>query len=181
MKIIVDYDLINSIKNVNKPISPMKVIRNNKASWAKFNLPLYAATDYLIQRNIPKTLSILALQFGTLITAYFMIYKAFGDKYKEESERDLIKLVRQLNDLNIETSYDLLLKSELDGKAYRFRLNEYKLPELVESKYILVPSYNYDGEIKTTNLQQDHVVGSKTYILSIGSKQKQKQLVYANV
>ena len=181
MKLIVNYDLLNSTKNVKDPLSPMKVIRNNKSRWAKFNLPLYTAVNYLINRNIPITIGVLGLQFGLLITSDLLIYKAYGDKYKEVSERDLKKLAQQLKELNIDTSYDLLLKSELDDKDYKIRLNEHKLPELVESKYILVPSYNYDGEIKVSHIEQEHVVGSKKYILSIGSKQRQKQLAYANV
>ncbi len=182
MKIITNYDLINSVKNINEPLSPLKVVRNNKARWAKFNLPLYATINYLFQRNIPGTLGILGLQFGLLITADFMVNHSLGiDKYKNASDKDIKELVIKLQELNVETNYDLIKKSQLDGKKYDVRLNEHKLPELVESKYILVPSYNYQGEIKTTNLKQEHVVGSKNYVLSIGSMQRQKQLAYANV
>lgn len=182
MKLIVNHDLLNSAKNIKEPLTPFKVIRNNKARWAKFNLPLYTAVNYLVNRNVPTTIGVLGLQFGLLITADIFVNHALGiDKYKDESERNLKQLAQQLSDLNIDTNYELLLKSELDDKDYKVRLNEHKLPELVETKYLLVPSYNYDGEVKASHIEQEHVVGSKKYILSIGSKQRQKQLAYANV
>ena len=181
MKILVDYDLINSIKNVNEPMSPYKIIRNRKADWAKFNLPLYTAVDIALN-NIEKVPLILAFQFGLLITAEMIVRIPLRlDEFKTKSDQDLKTLVTKLQDLNVETNYEMLKKSELDDKTYKFRLNESKLPELVETKYILVPSYNYQGNIKSTSIQQDHVVGSKTYVLSIGSKQKQKQLAYVNI
>lgn len=181
MKILVNYDLINSIKNVNEPMSPFKIVRNKKASWAKFNLPIYTAIDLTFNKleTIPL---VLAFQFGLLLTAEMVANSVMGfDIYKNESDRNLKRLVPQLQDLNVETDYDMLLKSELDDKSYRFRLNDKKIPELIETKYILVPSYNYQGDIKSTSIQQDHVVGSKTYVLSIGSKQRQMQLAYANI
>ena len=124
----------------------------------------------------------MGLQFGFLIMFEFFVGAVINtDRYKNISEIDLKQLVTKLKDLNVNTSYDLLRKSELDDKEYRFRLNEHKLPELVESKFILVPSYNFDGEIKASHIEQEHVVGSKVYTLSIGSKRRQTELAYANI
>ena len=41
-------------------------------------------------------------------------------------------------------------------------------------KYISLPSYNYNGEITETLILQEHVIGSKEYILSINKPHTQK-------
>ena len=180
MKIIVNFDLINSIKNVNESMGPMKVIRNRKAQWAKFYFPLYTIVDMTFNK-IEDVPFILSLQFSFLLFLEMIVHSKGLDEFKDKSLEDLHNLAIKLNYLNIDTSYDLLLNSQLVGKDYNIRLNENKIPEFVESKYILVPSYSYHGNIKSTALHQEHVIGSNDYVISSGSKFKRKQLVYSNV
>ena len=181
MKLIINYDLISALKNVNEPYGPIKIIRNNKKEWIKYNLPMYMSVNYLLQKDILQALLILPFQFGIVIMVNGIIdMKVYGDKYKEKSIKDLKKLVGILNDLHVNTDYEHLLKSTMYKKNYHISINKDKLPELMENKYILVPFYKYDGEIGETSILQEHACGSKVYTLSIGSPKKELKLAYAN-
>ena len=82
-------------------------------------------------------------------------------------------MARQLNDLNVKTDYELLLESELYKKEYKIQVNEKKLPYIAESKYIMVPTHSFNGNMTETSILQEHVVGSKKYVLSLGSPKKE--------
>lgn len=181
IKLLNDFDVINSVKNVNQPFTMFKLIRNNKDRWAKINIPIYTAVDFAIKREIPGTLELLVMQLGFVALFETLTYHMMGvDPYFNKSDRDLKMLVSKLNAINVETDYELLKRTTLDEKKYNIRINEKKLPELVESKYILVPSYNYNGEEKETSMIQEHVVGTHEYVLSVGSKQKVLKPAFAS-
>ena len=183
MKILINYDFINAIKNVNENYSPFKVIRNNKAQWVKFNLPMLAAIEYIAFREeffkyFPSAVFIHAfLLSGIDLVEYAII----GDKYKMISKIDLINLISKLKSLNVFTSYELLKKTECYNHITNFRLNENKIPQLIDSKYALVPSYNTNGEIIDTSILQEHIIGSNEYELSIGVPKKVLKPVYYKI
>lgn len=179
MKLVINYDLINSVKNINEPLTPFKIIRNEKRVWAKFNLPFYSMIDFCFTRDLKLIVEMLIAQFSVAtLTELFLQSFIKVDKYKDKSEYDLKKLLSKLQDINVDTEYDLLKESKLDSKNYNIKLNN-KMPQLIESKYILVPSYSYNGEIKDKNILQEHIVGSNNYYLSVGSPNKKKSLVLA--
>lgn len=181
MKLVVNYDLIDSIKNVNEPLNPFKIVRNNKRVWAKFNLPIYTMMDLCFTRDLKNILEMLMIQFSFLTIAELVALSLIKvDKYKDKSNYDLKKLVSKLKDINVDTDYDLLKESILDSRMYNLKLNKNKIPQLMESKYILVPSYTYSGEIKDKSILQEHVVGSSDYYLSVGLPNKKKSLVLAS-
>jgi len=180
MKLVVNYDLINSVKNVNEPLTPFKIVRNEKRVWAKFNLPIYAIFNFCFTRDLKAILEMLLVQFSTLTFAELLaLFLVKVDKYKDKSEYDLKKLVSKLKDINVDTEYELLKESTLDSRKYSIRINDKKIPELFESKYILVPSYSYNGEIRDKSILQEHKIGSSDYYLSVGFPNKQKKLVLA--
>ena len=174
MKILINFDFMNAVKNVNEGITPFKVIRNNKSVWAKFNLPIYTAINLLATKgDIKSSLLILGLQFGFLTVANMIVLTVSNpDIYSVKSDIALGELVSKFKDNNIDTSKDLLKKSEVYNKKYEIKLNESKIPELIQSKYILVPTYDYLGNVKDTSVLQEHVVGSNEYVLSLVSPKK---------
>ena len=181
MKLMINYDFIEAVRNVNEPLGPLKLIRNTKKNILMFDLPFYLSMGYLFQRNIPGALTSSGISFmlvtGLELTEYAITKK---DPYYNKSSDNLKRLVSKLNDLNFETDYKLLLQSEMYERKYKIEFNESKLPSLIEEKYILLPSYNYSGEIKDTSLLQEHIIGSHEYELSIGSPTKKLKLVHSN-
>lgn len=183
MNLVINYDFFNAIKDVNEPLSPFKVMRNSKKFNSMVALPCFIIMNSLqYHGDLEKIFLTLPINFGviTLLETFhnMLLHK---DEYKEIAMIRLKRLVQEFNILNIDTNYDLLLKSELYHEKYHLRLNDEKLPIILESKYILMPTYNFKGNIKDTSLLQHHVVGSKTYVLSLGTHQKERKLVYNNV
>ena len=183
MNLVINYDFFNAIKDVNEPLSPFKVIRNNKRFNTMVALPCFIIMNTLQYKgDLEKIFLTLPINFGviTLLETFhnLLLHK---DEYKEVAIIRLKKMVKEFNDLNIDTNYDLLLKSELYQKKYHLWLNDDKLPVILESKYILMPTYNFNGNIKDTSVLQQHVIGSKKYVLSLGTYQKEHKLVYNNI
>lgn len=178
MKIIINYDLLERIKDVKEDFGLLKIIRNNKYQWAKFNLPLYTLIDLLVNPSIYSCLSILILQFSLLISADFVDYKITNqDIYDFQARQDLLDLLYQLRDLYIKTDMNLLLEAALYDKKYEFFFNENKIPSFMEKKYILVPTYNMNNDIKDISLLQEHIIGSKVYVLSLGYPNEEYKVV----
>ena len=178
MKVIVNYDLVNAVRNVNEPLTPMKVVRNKKWIWVKTWYPLYLAADFVISE--PKRIPFHFLwQIGMLSILETFTAFSMGDPFQNVSERNLRSLSSLLCRLNVETEYELIKKAQLDGKKYQVRLSENKIPQILESKYILIPTYTAMGDIKDTSLLQEHIVGTNRYVLSLGSKQKKLVPAYS--
>ena len=102
------------------------------------------------------------------------------DDYAKTATENLKELASSLNSLYLNTNYELLLESQLSCKEYNIILNEKMIPQILESKYILVPTYNYNNEIKNVSILQEHVVGSDIYELSLQSPIKSFKYAYSH-
>ena len=120
----------------------------------------------------------LSLYFSIILSLELINYKLFDDIYKEKSDKRLRELIISLKNNNIDTDYDLIRKSKISSKIYNLRINEKKIPEIIESKYILMPAYYFMNNIVDTPILQEHAIGSNKYILSIGSRPQEKKLIY---
>lgn len=182
MKILINYDFFNAIRDVNEAFTPFKVIRNNKKRWVLFNIPALTWLEYIAVRDqIFRYLPLaFCIHFTTILGLELMEYKIVGDKYKEKAVENLKFLVPKLETLNVSTSFELLKKSTCYHKVCNLKLNNRKLPQLIESKYILVPSYDYKGDIVDKSILQRHVIGQNKYELTTGEPEKVLKLVYNN-
>lgn len=190
MKLVINYDFFKKICNVNEPYSALKIIKNDKRKYVLQIPTLITINSILVPIDelppLGELLSYLGIQLGLLMILNtlpeLITHKVFNyDSYKEEAESKLKDLLSQLKDLYINTDFDLLLKSELYKKQYQIKLNEKKLPYILESKYIMVPTYDSNGKIMDTSFLQEHVVGSDEYVLSLGSPTKVLKLAYSSI
>ena len=180
MKLIINYDLINEISNTtNKPVL-IKNLNEIKLLYPSVYIANFLVFYSILPFNaafIASTVSInWALVTFSIICKYFEI-----DPYKIIAEKNLNNLVLKLKDLHIDTTYDLLLDSKVYYKKNNLKINEKKIPYILESKYILVPTYDSLGEITKTSVLQEHVVGSKKYVLSIGSPEREYKYAFSNL
>ena len=183
MKLLINYDFFNAIRNVNEPLTPMKIVRN-EIKYALIT-PLWIADGCI---GDPKyALSNLLLWYGIYMAidlSYQSIYKkkiSDGlDSYAYEASTKLKKLSAMLDDINVKTNYEMLLKSELYERKLKVESSDEKLLSLKEEKYIYVPSYGFDGQEKETSILQEHDIGSRTYMLSVGEPAKQYRRVLVN-
>ena len=178
MRITIYYDLINTIKNVNEDYNVLKIVRNNKKNWLLFPIPEFLIIDIINYKNTDQILTALTLEMGALTLGEYFIGKSIKkDKYYDKSSRNLRLLTQELNSYNLNTNYELLKESKLYDKTYNIKLNEKKLPKILESKYILVPTYDKNNYLKNRSIKQEHILGHDEYILSLDIPEKQKQLV----
>lgn len=178
MKIEINYDFINAIKNINEPYNIYKIVRNNKKNWLFFPIPELLLIDILSYKNMEQILTALTIEMGVLSVGEYFIGKTINkDKYYEKSSKNIRLLSNELNYNNFNTNYNLLLNSELYHKEYNISLNKYKLPLLLESKFILVPTYDRNDNIKKRSIKQDHIIGDNKYILTSDIPVKEKKLV----
>lgn len=177
MKIMINYDLVHRIKDAREKFGPLKIIRNRKKSWTIVQIPLWLffsiTGHYTALQSIMHFINV----FGILLFMNYVPMKLAGlDLYGAIAERDLKTLVPKLQDACIHTEYDMLLNSEVYDRKYKIKFNKNKLPQILESKYILVPTHGFDGNETETSVLQEHVIGTRNYELSIGSPEKKKSL-----
>ena len=189
MKIKVNYDLIDKIKQSQKGITLSKTASKNfKYGIYMFSIYtildsiLYSILDLMLSENKDSNV-LLAASIGASVfyllksLADEMMNKCLKEKQKQDALIDLIFLTRKLKKINIDTSPELLIDSKIQSVEYKINLNEEKIPNLLQNKYILIPTYN-DGEIKEKYVLQEHVIGSKEYTLSSGYPQKVLKLAH---
>lgn len=181
MKIKVNYDLIDKIKQSQKGITLSKTASKN-FKYGIYMFSIYTILDLMLSENKDSNV-LLAASIGASVfyllktLADEMMNKCLKEKQKQDALIDLIFLTRKLKKINIDTSPELLIDSKIQSVEYKINLNEEKIPNLLQNKYILIPTYN-DGEIKEKYVLQEHVIGSKEYTLSSGYPQKVLKLAH---
>ncbi len=186
MKLSINYDFWNALRNVREPLTPMKVERNNRVltlSYIPMTLFAYQFTQYSTLEVFP----IVGVNYLFIIGTVYCIDEIFKrlnlkerdgmDNYAFASYQKLKTLPSQLKQIHVKTTYPMLLESELYDHKKRILKEEGKIPALVDEKYIMVPTLNYGGGKTETSILQEHVIGSDLYSLSIGEPQKKMKKV----
>ena len=183
MKLVINYDFFNAVRNVNEPLTPMKIVRNNK-KYIYFN-PIAIGLECINGSSVESICYWIIFVNGIWMTTDLLIDFAFKkaqnvDIYAYNAIPQLKKLSTMLEDINVKTNYDMILKSELYEKKYKIEPMDRKIPKITEQKYIYVPSYGFDGKEKETSILQEHDIGSGLYTLSVGEPEKQYRRVLVN-
>lgn len=180
MKLVINYDFMEAVCNAREPFNTFKVVRNNKKKWMVVDLPLFVAFTFIAPDRIVGNAILISSYIVLDVASHMMAHSIVKeDAYYEEASYQLRNLVSQFGNLNISTDYELLLQSELYKKDRKLELK--KNPHILESKYIMVPTYNFNGDVKDTSILQEHVVGSREYVLSLGTPKKALQPAYSSI
>ncbi len=190
MKIRINYDFFDRIKNAkeDKP-TVFTVVRNNKKLYL-INASLLGAVDAfgvlftglsteLIPHLLLDVLLIsLNIEIGYTCALLFYILNGYNG-HQLNAQRDLTSLIQEFRKLNLNTDYNLLLKTELYKKEYKLKFNESGIPYILEKKFYNIPAYTFNNEVKTRSVLEEHKLGSKNYDLSIDEPEKKLKLVPA--
>ena len=180
MKIIINYDFIDAILNAKDGGNPIfRVVRQRRNTLA-LCFPIWLSTNLAINYDTPEIIlpNMLAC-YAIAISIYMTADKINDNPLQQQALHRLRLLVSQMNGLGFNTDFNLLLQSEVYEKKLKIEFNEEKLPHLLQQKYILIPTYDYKGEVKETSFVQEHVVGSKEYVLSLGTPSRKRQVKLA--
>ena len=178
MKILINYDFFSEVQNARRPLTPLKVIKNHKIELATIHFPLCMAINMRSHSFLVSTCIYgidLLFASGVLLVCDGFFSKT-KDPYAKLAKERLVELTEKLRALNVNTDYECLLKASLYKKERVLELNKSKIPFILESKYILVPSY-INGEVTKTSILEEHVVGSKEYVISVSPPTKRLKMV----
>lgn len=174
MKLKVNYDLLYKITAAKTGFAldrTRKDVIMHTLFVESFVLPLHILAKSPLETMILSAIGALTTQV-TIIGIGDLILKKL---VKEASVFELLYLTRCLSQININTNYDLLLNSYKYETEYEFEFNKSNFPQLVQKKYIMVPAIE-DGEEIEVSVLQEHIIGSKDYVLSKGKPSLQKSL-----
>lgn len=184
MKIKINYDVIDKIFSTNKGYSIQKIHKESLQYFSFIVLPLSTTVEWgnLTDGNplpflIKNITSISVYSIGNFIGQL-----SIKDVIRCKSLIELNKLLYDLNKIYIDTDLDLLLKSYEYKTDYKIKLDESKIPYILQEKYIMMPTYD-NKEVKETSILQKHIIGSQEYELSRGTPKKSKvlKLSYNNI
>ena len=97
---------------------------------------------------------------------------------QEFALEDIKELSRMLNEHYISTTPENILKADFYSRNYKIDMEHDK--GIIRNRYFNLQTYDSLGNEITTSLLEEHKIGSKKYVLSLGKPQKKKvlKLVY---
>lgn len=183
MKLITYYDLIDKIQDAKEKPEILYMLKSNlktSARWFFIYTALNLATGDQIDHAIEKASFSASALFLCFSATGIIKQKLLGDITRAEAIKDLTELSHQLGEANISTSVILLLESVAYSTKYKINFNEKKFPYILQEKYIMIPTYA-NGNIKETSILQEHEIGSKEYVLSLGSPTRVLKPAFSNI
>ena len=174
MELRLNYDFFNKVNQLKDSSTEIRfrLMKERSKRFLRLDLPIFTMICIMLGKSFAQTLAILVAEYALCmglvnINGIIDSEKYFLDRKTKNSEYELIALASKLNELNINTYYNLLLSTELCDKKTKLVLNDYHLPDLSTTKYINIPAYDNEGNIENVSIVQEHIIGAKQYILKI--------------
>lgn len=189
LKLVINYDMMDKIYEA-KGENKLKLVYKKYSKMPIIMYPIIAGTIFDLG-NIYKGVEVsfstfhVALEIGLFFVGIPAIHfglekldvSKFGKKSFQQTATDEIKnLSIQLNNQNIKTTPELLLDSAVYHKKYKLAMEG--IPGIIRERYINVPTYGFNNNIEETSILEEHRIGSKDYILTLGTPKKKKILSY---
>ena len=172
MKIIVNYDVLDKISEAKKGYSLNRCIKRT-AAFASISAAI-GLPDNLITGNINPDL-------WFELVSYLLIHSTFTGAYvfalnelvQKSAQYSLKSLVNELRSKCVKTDEEAILDTYKYKTEYDVGFSSI-VPIIQQKKYLMVPVRDeYFGD-KEISLVQEHTIGTKQYVLSLGEPEKQK-------
>ena len=174
MKLIINYDLMNEITCAKTGFNVQR-FANKMEIYFRTTTALTLLTLFQV-RDLP---------YGSMISSAIYATSLFGCSElalksftKEKAEARLRNLASSHTKINIYTDSDSIKKAYLYKTQYKIVREE--KATLQQNKYIMLPTtgtFNADE----VSLLQEHNIGSREYVLSIGEPKKSHRKVLSHV
>lgn len=176
MKIIINYELMDKVQEAKTGFSLKKYKQKLGFYLGVVGMARFAAVTI---GGMPVEDAIEGMIFPIIYgSSCFALHDWVGSKFtKVASEKQLRELSQKLRDIFVETDSELLKESYTYQTEYKLNSEKFP-PKLEEHKYIMVPVHNDWGN-NERSLHQEHIVGTRDYILSYGEPEKEKVYSYA--
>ena len=184
LKLVINYDMISKINEANGKYRLMRCYKRNMFTGTLATINIVADTVYLCNgignpsRNISNIIFWLTWYLGVVPVIDYSVQsmkkRTNRNTYKDYAIADLKKLAQQLRNQNIDVTYENLLKSNVYHRKYKLDMEG--APGIIRERYINVPIYDYNGMKATTSILEEHRIGSRKYVLTLGSPKKKTVL-----
>lgn len=164
MKLTVNYDLINRIKESKRGFRLSKIIKSNLC------ITLPSTLTFLLFKENKLEILIYFITLNSIFN-FMDLSRPFNKKVMQDSTWDLNLLLDKLYKLDIRTTMPLLQESRVIQTNYEVKYRDDKIPVLMQKKYITVPLSNGHEE----TILQKHVFGDDNYELSVQEPTKKLQ------
>ncbi|MBQ9072466.1 MAG: hypothetical protein IJY25_04860 [Bacilli bacterium] len=172
MKIMTNYDLLSKVQETKTGFSVQRTVKPILIRTG-INFAILMGFDALHSLTLEDGLKeILENIMISLMIPTFTIGTAdliLSHRTKNISKDILRKLSMYLKEINVNTDSELILESYKYKTEYEFNKDK----EIIQKKYIMIPVIENSKENEISVLQE-HVIGTKEYLLSCGEPTKQK-------
>ena len=172
MKIVINYDVIDKINEAKKGYSLKRCVKRT-AAFASISA-MIGVPDNLISGNINPDLWV-------ELASYLLIHSSFTGAYvfalnglvQQSAQYSLKSLVNELRSKCIKTDEESILDTYQYKTEYNVGFSSI-VPIIEQKKFLKVPVKDeYFGD-KEISLVQEHTVGTRQYVLSLGEPKKEK-------
>ena len=184
LKLVINYDMMDKITIANGE-HKLKMIYKCYAKQPMVMIPglnnvVIGVSNVCQGIDVASNVSVITLTLGLFFVgipvAHPRLEKVFKEKFGvktlQESAIDSIRdLSYQFNNQNINTTPELLLNSYVYHKKYKLAMNG--KAGVIRERYINVPTYGFNNEISESSILEEHKIGSREYVLTLGSPKKQ--------
>ena len=184
LKLVINYDMMDKITIANGD-HRLKMIYKRYAKEPMVIVPalsniglgvVNACQGIEVATNISSIALTLGLYFAAIPAAQISLEKVWKEKFgvktwQEAAIDDIRDLSYQFNNQNINTSPELLLNSYVYHKKYKLAMDG--KPGVIRERYINVPVYGFNNEVSESSVLEEHKIGSREYVLTLGSPKKQ--------
>lgn len=176
MKVPINFDLEDAVKNANGILSYKKILINE----LKLSLVAYGALSgiegLILGPDGIKWLANAGICIGAAGILFYGVKKQFEVpkfNYHLRGEGYIaLKRVALLLNEYIKTDADLLQETEVTKREYKPILEKERIG-LQQNKYFLIPTHNGMGKISMSSILQEHEIGTHRYVLSLGTPNKE--------
>lgn len=174
MKLVINYDLINEIKKAKTGIN-FKRFNEKLGIFSSIVLALNL-THLAIAHEVAPTNIAYGLPYALIL--YGGTEYATRDQNKKEADIRLKSLESSLTKINIYTDSESLKNAKL--YKIKYKLVRDKNPAIEQTKFIMIPT---SGTLNPDeiSIQQEHIIGTDEYILSIGEPKKSESKVLSKI
>lgn len=169
MKLVISYDLPDKIKEAKTGFS-LKRCSKRVLFYTGVNAAIVFPINALSAENPDKYLIDLLAYLGCHSTLTAFNQAIMSDIYKKMASSEIDQLSQTIKQINVNASCDELLQAQPYKTEYNF---DFKTGSLEQKKYINISVNDIWGE-RDVSIMQEHIFGSKDYILSLGTPEEKK-------
>ena len=164
MKIVVNYDLLDKIKESKTGLSVNRV-RRDVLRYTTINMAIETPFNVSQGADLNHYILDLFCFMSVHCISQLNIWLFFSNLLKNKAQQDLNVLASQLQDIFVRTDKELLQDAYKYKTEFELDCESSKIPNILQKKYIMVPVHN-DWDNNERSLVQEHIIGSKEYFLS---------------